>query len=113
MASGTIPAPRSKTFEIIVGNTLTIRPTGNQTNFAFMLYCCGVRSGINSALYYVTGYSQNSSYHVINTLVAGNKVAVATASGDITVQNTHASDSITVVVDLVFINNGNLTFTVS
>ena len=78
-----------------------------------MAYCCGVRSGINSALYYVTGYSQNSSYHVINTIVSGNKIVIASANGDITIQNTHASDQVTVAVDVVFLNNGDLTFTVS
>ena len=78
-----------------------------------MVYCCGVRSGINSSLYYVSGYSTNSNYHVVNTIVSGSNTPVAKSSGNITVQNTHASDALRVAIDVVHLQNGDLTFTVS
>lgn len=99
--------PIVKAFTIGSGGTVTLSPSSNSMNFDVLLFTHGVRAGINSAMYYITGYSQNSSYHVINPIINGSGISIMSSNGTITLTN-NSSDTITVTVEVIMLVGGNL-----
>lgn len=115
MANGTINQPGAKQFlfTLPAGATLAITPSSSRTGYSFLACASGVRAGVNSALYYCTGFSTNARYHINNTIISGSAVTIENSGSSIVITNGHSSDTVRVGIIITALWEGELNFEVS
>lgn len=95
-------------FVLPAGKSLEITTTNRYGNYALLVCLQGARSTTNG-VYYVAGYSMNTTYHVVKTLADASDIAVVNvAGGKITITNNHASESVLAVILELIVNPASM-----
>lgn len=110
--SDAVTSVSPKSFSLAAGKSLHITASSSSTLFSLLVATNGARV-VTSGLFYLSGFSQNDNYHIITPLISGaTSIGTGKISGAITITNNHGSDTVSVIVTELHVENGTMYYTV-